>query len=105
MKKTEIKDLQRPYAVLAANGAFEILNLPEAPGTEQPEVKPLVPQPDQPRRTRSRQCRSRFPSIRPKLLPTSRCIGSSASGSRIRSDGENLGPAALETLEPADGIS
>ncbi len=47
VKKTEIKDLQRPYAVLAANGAFEILNLPEST-PEQPEVKPLVPQPDQP---------------------------------------------------------
>lgn len=48
-KKTEIKDLQRPYAVLAANGAFEILNLPDSTSeSEQPEIKPLIPKPDQP---------------------------------------------------------
>jgi hypothetical protein len=45
-KKTEIKDSQRPYAVLAANGAFEILNVPERPpAPEQPDTKPHVPVP------------------------------------------------------------
>jgi hypothetical protein len=45
-KKTEIKDSQRPYAVLAANGAFEILNVPEStPEPEQPDVEPPVPVP------------------------------------------------------------
>lgn len=40
-KKTEIKDHQRPYAVLAANGAFEILHLPElTPEPEQPDTSP-----------------------------------------------------------------
>ena len=40
-KQTEIKDHQRPYAVLAANGAFEILHLPGQPSAlEQPDVAP-----------------------------------------------------------------
>jgi uncharacterized caspase-like protein/tetratricopeptide (TPR) repeat protein len=45
-KKTEIRDSQRPYAVLAANGAFEVLNVPETSVTdesEQPDVKLPVP--------------------------------------------------------------
>jgi hypothetical protein len=45
-KKTQIKDIQRPYAVLAANGAFEILNLPGS--APEPEVKPPLPRPNQP---------------------------------------------------------
>ena len=45
-KKTEIKDSQRPYAVLAANGAFEILNAPEdIPEPKRPDVQPPVPVP------------------------------------------------------------
>ncbi len=42
-EQTTIKDEQNPYAVLAANGAFEIVHVPDTAPEEKPEPKPSVP--------------------------------------------------------------
>jgi uncharacterized caspase-like protein len=44
-EQTTIKDEQNPYAVLAANGAFEILDVPESTPEEKPDPNPPVPTP------------------------------------------------------------
>jgi hypothetical protein len=49
-KKTDIKASQRPYAVMASNGAFEILRVPEKAIADEPqppsEATPVVLMPD-----------------------------------------------------------
>lgn len=47
-KQTEIKDIQRPYAVLAANGTFEILDLPGSNLESAQPKEPQAPKPEQP---------------------------------------------------------
>ena len=42
-EQTTIKDEQNPYAILAANGAFEILNVPESTLEQKQDTKPPAP--------------------------------------------------------------
>ncbi len=57
-EQTTIKDEQNPYAMLAANGAFEIIGVPESTAEQnQPESKPpeLIPVPDTDKAAAARQ--------------------------------------------------